>query len=174
MVRPPFLRSVQEWVKNVTHTVPAFSSCTNCVGSPGMTHKPTPPNFLGMDAWMTSRLNVALFRKLHVSMLCLAYFLTCYLQMFTIRHWQTSGRLVQELNVGTVNSNCFFFYQISLYIHVCTYMWCLSQSVYEQVRKIDIHFRINISLLIQNHIHNANSLRWYLLFPCVLKGKLIV
>ena len=32
-----------------------------------------PPIFLGMDAWVTSQLNVALARKLRGSLVCLAY-----------------------------------------------------------------------------------------------------
>ena len=36
-------------------------------------------NFLGMDAWMTSQMKVALIRKVRGSLMCLAYFfLTCY------------------------------------------------------------------------------------------------
>ena len=41
-----------------------------------------PHRFLSMDAWMTSQLNVALFRKLRGSFICLAYFLTCYPRVF--------------------------------------------------------------------------------------------
>ena len=45
-------------------------------------HNRLPPSFLCMDAWMTSQLNVALNCKLHGSLMCLAYFLTCYLWVF--------------------------------------------------------------------------------------------
>ena len=38
-------------------------------------HPPPPPIFQGMDAWMTSQLNVALIHKLCGSLMCLAYFL---------------------------------------------------------------------------------------------------
>ena len=41
-------------------------------------HVRLPPSFLGMNAWMTSQLNVALIHKLRGSSICLAYFLTCY------------------------------------------------------------------------------------------------
>ena len=44
-----------------------------------------PPNFIGMDAWITSQLNV-----MH--------------GFLTTRHWQKSGRLVQEFNVCTVET----------------------------------------------------------------------
>ena len=52
-----------------------------------------------MDACTTSQLNVVLIRKL----LC-AWFIFDILSIsvFTTRHLQTSGQLVQELNVGTV------------------------------------------------------------------------
>ena len=38
-------------------------------------HARSASSFLGMDAWITSKLNVALIRKLCVSSMCLAYFL---------------------------------------------------------------------------------------------------
>ena len=68
-------------------------------------HTRLPSSFLGMDAGMTSQLKVASICKLHGSLICLAYFLTSSLGVCTIRHWQTSGRLVQELNVCTVLCN---------------------------------------------------------------------
>ena len=62
-----------------------------------------PPIFLGMDAWMTSQLNVALARKLRGLFICLACnFEVLVMGVFTTRQWKTSGRLVQELNVSTV------------------------------------------------------------------------
>ena len=48
-------------------------------GQPGNNARPhvrSPPSFLGMDAWMTSQLNVALIRKIRGSLMCLDYFLT--------------------------------------------------------------------------------------------------
>ena len=51
-----------------------------------------PPSFLGMDAWMTSQLKVALICKLHRSSVCLAYFSdTLSMDVCATRHWQTSG-----------------------------------------------------------------------------------
>ena len=41
-----------------------------------------PLNFLGLDTWMTSKLNVALIRKLGGSLVYLTYFLTCYPWVF--------------------------------------------------------------------------------------------
>ena len=62
-----------------------------------------PPIFLGVDAWMTSQLNVDLARKLCVSLMCLACILDVLgMGVFTTRQWKKSGRLVQELNVCTV------------------------------------------------------------------------
>ena len=59
-------------------------------------------SFLGKDAWMTSQLKVAFIRKLHGSSMCLAHFLDLLSIGCTTRHFQTSGRLGQELNVSTV------------------------------------------------------------------------
>ena len=44
-------------------------------GKPGQNTRPharLPPSFLGMDAWMTSQLNVVLIHKLRGSLICLA------------------------------------------------------------------------------------------------------
>ena len=62
-------------------TVPTLNSCTKCVGSLGRIHDRTPdcpPISLGMVVYMTSQLILALIRKLRVSSMRLAYFLTCY------------------------------------------------------------------------------------------------
>ena len=76
-------------------TVRTSNSCTKCVGSPGITntrpHSWLSPSFLGMNtSWMTSPatwvINVIGIFFWHV----------------TTRHWQMSGRAVQELNVFTV------------------------------------------------------------------------
>ena len=53
---------------------------------------------------MTSQLNVALIGKLYGILMCLAYFVGMTWGVFTTRHWQTSGQLVQELNVCTVTT----------------------------------------------------------------------
>ena len=54
---------------------------------------------------MTSQLNVTLNRKLRGSLVCLAHvFDMLIMGICTARHWQTSGRLVQELNVCTVGA----------------------------------------------------------------------
>ena len=55
---------------------------------------------------MTSQLNVALIHKLRGSLIYLAYFFDMLaIGLFTNRLQQTSGRLVQELNVCTVHRN---------------------------------------------------------------------
>ena len=41
-----------------------------------MTNAKLPPSFLGMDAWMTSQLNVAFICKLTGSLMWLAYYFT--------------------------------------------------------------------------------------------------
>ena len=59
-------------------TVPTFNSCTKWMGSPGIINNHMPdcyPIFLGIDVWMTLQMNVVLIRKLHVSLMCLDYFL---------------------------------------------------------------------------------------------------
>ena len=89
-----------------TATVPTFDSCTKFAGQPRHTilpHARLPPSFLGMDARMTSKLNLALIHKLRGSLINLAYFFDMLaIGVCTTRHWQASGRLVQELNVCTV------------------------------------------------------------------------
>ena len=60
-------------------------------------HDRLPSSFLGMDR-QTSHLNIALIRKIRGSLMCLAYFLTCYPREFgqpgTGRH--LVGRLAHE------------------------------------------------------------------------------
>ena len=81
-----------------------------CAQMRGQPEQNTPPHarlstwgFPGMAAWMTSQLNIALNRKLHGSLMCLAYFFDkLSMGVCTTRYWQTSGRLVQELYVRTV------------------------------------------------------------------------
>ena len=88
-------------------TVPTFNFCTKYVGNPGIIHDRTPerpPSFLGMDAAMTLQLIAPLIRKLRGSPMCLAYsFDMMSLSVCTTRHWQTSSRLVQKLDVCTVH-----------------------------------------------------------------------
>ena len=74
-------------VPTVLGTVPTLNSCTKCVGSPGIIHDRTTdcqPSFMGMDARMTSQLNVTLILKLRGPFICLAYYLTCYPWMFVL------------------------------------------------------------------------------------------
>ena len=71
-------------------------------GQPGHNahpHTRLPPSYLGMNAWMTSQLKVALIHKLRGSLMCLAYFFDMlFMGVFPTRHCKTSGQLVQELN----------------------------------------------------------------------------
>ena len=53
-------------------TVSTFDSLNKCVGSLGIIHDRA-PSCLGMDAWMTLKLIVALIRKLRRSLMGLAY-----------------------------------------------------------------------------------------------------
>ena len=75
-------------------------------GQPGhntQPHASSPASFMGIDAWMTTQLKVALISKLPWSFMCLAYFFDILSMGACItRYWQTSGRLVHELDVCTV------------------------------------------------------------------------
>ena len=71
-------------------------------GQPGQNTRPhakLPPSFLAMDACTTSQLDVVLVRKLLCAWLI---FDTLSISICESRHWQTSGQLVQELNVCAV------------------------------------------------------------------------
>ena len=68
-------------------------------------HVRSSSSFLGMDAWMTLQLNAALIRKLRRSLVCLTYIDKLSMGVFTIRHWQSFGRLVQKSDVCTVGLN---------------------------------------------------------------------
>ena len=57
-----------------------------------------PPSFLDMDACTTSQLKVVLVRKL----LCAWLIFFNVIHKCLHDHWQTSGQLVQELNVCTI------------------------------------------------------------------------
>ena len=76
------------------------------LGQPGHNtrlHAQLPPSFLVMDACTTSQLNVVLVCKL-----LSAWFIfdTLSISVCSTSHRQTSGQLVQELNVCTVYSQC--------------------------------------------------------------------
>ena len=75
-----------------TSTVPVFNSCTRCVGSPDIIHYRTHNRCI--DDLTTEW-------RFDLQILALAIFLSS-IGVYSTRHWQTSGRLVQELNVCTV------------------------------------------------------------------------
>ena len=88
-------------------TVPTFNSCTKYVGRPGKIHDHMPDCYLLSWAWMhewpTTERNF--IRKLRGSLMCFSYFIEMLsIGVCTTRQWQTSDRLVQELNVCTVNA----------------------------------------------------------------------
>ena len=63
----------------------------------------------GSGCQMTSQLSIALIRKQHRSLMCLAYFFDMLsMGVCTTRYWQTPGRLVQDLNVCNVRLVAFF------------------------------------------------------------------
>ena len=84
------------------HQHHSLNLCAKCARSPGIMHDRLSDCHPVSWAWMTSQLNLALIRKLHWSLMCLAYCF-CMLSMgvCTTRHSQASGQLVQELNVCT-------------------------------------------------------------------------
>ena len=94
---------------------------------------------LDTNAWMTSQLNEDLICRLCVSFICLAYFFDMLsIGIFTTRHWQTSGRLVQESNPCTVviNNEC----RRSLFL-TC-YLWMFVQpEALVDVRSTDARFK---------------------------------
>ena len=86
--------------------MPTFNSCTKCVSSPGRIDDRTPNCHLFSWAWINGlplQLKVALSCKLCGSSMCFSYICDIIsMGVSTTRHGQTSGRLVQELNVCTV------------------------------------------------------------------------
>ena len=84
-----------------TFTLPTFDSCTKCLDRPCMIHDPTPSCHQVFCALRTSQLKTALIRWLFGSLMCLVYS-SLSEGVCTTRHRQTSGRLVQELNVCTL------------------------------------------------------------------------
>ena len=105
-----------------TVTVPASNSCTKCVGSPSIIHEHThdchPVSWACMHEWphnwtylwfasYVGHCCIVLYwpsltkQKWHY---CLSYTIDLlFVVVCTTRHWHTSGRLVQELNVCTVD-----------------------------------------------------------------------
>ena len=72
-------------------------------GQPGHNTRPFATQFPGFARMNDLILKVALIRKLQRSLMCVAYFVKMLsVCICTTRHYQTSGRLVEELNVGTV------------------------------------------------------------------------
>ena len=67
-------------------------------------HVKSTPSVLGLNSWMTSQLNEALIPKLYVGHSCVwLFFDILFMDVCTTRQWQTSGRLVQELNACIVD-----------------------------------------------------------------------
>ena len=91
--------------KTYTGAVPTFNSCTICQDSPGKIHFCTPDCRPASWTWMTSQLNIILIHQLCGSFSDVLSLFSDMLSMgvCTTKHWQMSGRLVQELNVCTVH-----------------------------------------------------------------------
>ena len=72
-------KTASSFDQSMISTVPTFNSCTKRVGSWEKIYNQMPDchPFSVTYAWMTLQLNVALISKLHGSLMCLDYFLTC-------------------------------------------------------------------------------------------------
>ena len=95
----------------ILHTkVPTFNSYTKCKVRQVTIHDRMPDchGFPGMTALISSQINVALIRELRESLMSLAYYLTCYTRVCTTRHWQMSGRLVQDWNICIVRGSLMY------------------------------------------------------------------
>ena len=90
----------------VAHTVPAFNFCTKCMGIPDITHDRTPDCHPVSRAWigkcMTSQLNVVLICKLRRSLVCLAYFSTCY-------PWMCGNQALADARSTGAEIQCLYF-----------------------------------------------------------------
>ena len=92
------------------HKVPAFNICTKCVGNPDMIHDRTPgchpvswtwirpqvPNFTTVRSFDSQATWVFAMLGLSFEMVSMG--------VCTTSHWQTFGRLVQELNISTTET----------------------------------------------------------------------
>ena len=86
-------------------TVPTFNSCTKCVGSAGKIHDHTPDcqpvSWVGMHDDLATERRFDSQATWVIDMLGL-FFDMQSMGVCTSRHWQTSGRQMQKLSVGTV------------------------------------------------------------------------
>ena len=95
-------------------TVQAFNSCTKYMGSPGIIHNRMPDCHPVSWTWMIPQvLDLKNERSLYLQTMCVIdvlglLFWHVFHGVCTARHWQTSIRLVQGLNVYTVHRICFF------------------------------------------------------------------
>ena len=93
------------WINHPTSTVPTFNSCTKCVGSPGILHNRTPDwhpvSWVWIHGWPQNWSSFDSQTSCVINVFGL-FFDILSMGFYTTRHWQTSGRLVQELDVCTV------------------------------------------------------------------------
>ena len=103
---------------NFSSTVPIFYSCTKCVSSSGIIYDRTQhPVSL---AWMTPKNERSFDSKAWLTFCAWPYFDILPMGVCIIKHWQTSGRLVQELNVCTMHAiNVQKNISIGIYCLVC-------------------------------------------------------
>ena len=89
-------------------TVTIFNSCTKCVCRPGIIHDCTPDCDLVSWAWNFCMYDLTTLRRFHLQATSVIGGAGLFFEMLsmcvcTTRRQQTSGRLVQELNVCTVH-----------------------------------------------------------------------
>ena len=97
-----------ESTHDLSPTVPACNYRTKCVDSPGIIHDRMHDCHTVFWAWMRPHIpDLTIERSFYSQAMPVNYLLGVYFDMLsmgvcTTRHWQTSGRLVQELTVFTV------------------------------------------------------------------------
>ena len=97
--------TINDYALQCRHVIPALNARADWAFTTARQIASQFPGHGCMNAWMTSQLNVALIRRLRGSLMCLAYFSNMLFRgVCTSWNWQTSGRLVQELNVCTALS----------------------------------------------------------------------
>ena len=101
------------------HRVPTFNSCTKCVGSLDIKHDRTPDcHTVSSHGCMDDLTSERSFNSQATGVIDVLG-LSFDMGVCATRHWQTPGRLVQELNVCTVHTyiHTFIHTYINTYKH---------------------------------------------------------
>ena len=105
-------------------------------------HACLPPSLLAINAWMTSQLTVALNHKATWVIDAYGLFLTFPVGACTTWPWQTSGGLVQELNVCTVQDTTFWSDLILMALFTSSWELIVSIDFLSQVSYIGTCFHV--------------------------------